>query len=287
MKPKPPEEIHRRELCRCLVAGLERVAPDTARAFARTPECLTLVPWTHRFYGRHSDIELDREGIERILENPEPSPEDIEAIESLAKKMHRVLHIVGDAYPFFGSLIAKPGMRLTIAEAHRYLQDRKGVATTIRAQLRKVLHDAWARGERVLLIGHSLGSVIAYDTLWELSHEFPETGHVDIFMTLGSPLGSRMFLKGVRGAKRAGVERYPKNIFRWQNFSAIGELTALHPELKPFYGEMVELDLLESLQDLTGFYNHFRGSSGLNVHMSYGYLIHKAVAESIASWLEV
>ena len=109
-------------------------------------------------------------------------------------------------------------MRLTIAEAHRYLQDRKGVATAIRAQLRKVLHDAWARGERVLLIGHSLGSVIAYDTLWELSHEFPETGHVDIFMTLGSPLGSRMFLKGVPWRKANGSGALPEEYFSLAEF---------------------------------------------------------------------
>ncbi len=96
-----------------------------------------------------------------------------------------------------------------------------------------------------------------------------------------------MVLKGVRGAGRRGRERYPTNIIRWQNFSARGELTALHPELKPFFGEMVDLGLLESLQDVTGFYNHFRGSDGLNVHMSYGYLINRAVAESIADWLEL
>ena len=50
---------------------------------------------------------------------------------------------------------------------------------------------------------------------------------------------------------------------------------------------MVDLGLLESFQDVTGFYNHFRGSDGLDVHMSYGYLINRAVAESVADWLEL
>ena len=59
----------------------------------------------------------------------------------------------------------------------------------------------------------------------------------------------------------------------------------MHPALKPFFGEMVELGLLETLQDVTGFYNPFRGSDGLDVHMSYGYLLNRAVAESVAGWL--
>ncbi len=259
---------------------------QAARTFAREADCLNLVSWTYLFYGRYRDIGQDLAGIDRILRHPEPTAEDIEEIESLARRIRRILHVLGDASPLFGRLIAKPRMRLTMAEAHRYLNDRRGVATAIRGLVRKALADAWAAGERVLLIGHSLGSVIAYDTLWELSHETPVAGHVDLFMTLGSPLGGRMISKGLRGVKREGRERYPTNIIRWQNFSARGELTAMHPELKPFFGQMVELGLLESLQDITGFYNHFRGNDGLDVHMSYGYLINHPVAESIASWLE-
>lgn len=285
MKPKPPPDVHRRELCRCFVAGLKRVSAKAAESFS--DDCLTLVSWTYLFYGEHRDIELDRPGIDRILESPEPSAQDIKEIESLAVRIARMLRVLGDASPFFGRLISKPRMRLTIAEAHRYLQDRRSVASEIRALLRETLLEAWSAGERVLLIGHSLGSVIAYDTLWEMSHVHRDAGHVDLFMTLGSPLGTRIILKGVRGADRRGRDRYPTNIIRWQNFSARGELTALHPELKPFFGKMVELGLLESLQDVTGFYNHFRGSDGLDVHMSYGYLINHAVSEPVARWLEL
>jgi hypothetical protein len=48
---------------------------------------------------------------------------------------------------------------------------------------------------------------------------------------------------------------------------------------------MQTLGLLESLVDNTDIYNHFHGESGLNVHMSYGYLINNAVAGTIADWL--
>ena len=284
MKPKPPADIHHRELYRCLLEGLRRVSPQVTQLFPK--EALTLIPWTYLFYGKNRDIELDRPGIKRILETPEAIPDDIEEIESLAIRIARMLRILGDTLPAFGRLIVKPEMRLTITEAHRYLQDRRHVATEIRSLLREALIEAWSARERVLLIGHSLGSVIAYDTLWELSRGKREPGQIDLFITLGSPLGSRMIQKGLCGAERSGRQSYPTNIAHWLNFSARGELTAFRPELKPFFGEMVELGLLRSLRDVTGFYNHFRGNDGLDVHSSYGYLVNRVVAESIVAWLK-
>ena len=286
MKPKPPQEFHQNELHRTISAGLARVRPSFAKEFAANPECLTLVPWTHPFYRRHADIELDRPGIDALLQNPEPSPEDIAEIDSVARKLARLLRVLGDASPWFGRLIAKPDMRLTMTEARRYLLNRRGLASQVRTMLKEPLQAAWRDGKCVLLSGHSMGSVIAYDTLWELSHDDQHSGRIDLFMTLGSPLGSRFINKRLRGASSQGNRRYPTNIRQWENFSARAEMTALHPELRPYFGEMLELGILESLTDHVGLYNHFRGDAGLNVHKSYGYLAHSAVAERFAAWLE-
>ena len=87
-------------------------------------------------------------------------------------------------------------------------RDRQGIGREVRLMLKNELADAWADGDDVLLIGHSLGSVIAYDTLWDLSHEEPEAGVVDLFMTLGSPLATRFIrhrLRGVFGDRRAAL----------------------------------------------------------------------------------
>ena len=286
MKPKPPERIHRQVLGRCMRAGLERIDPAAAQPFRDGARCLTMAAWTHGFYRRHRNIELDRQSIERILEQPEPSTRDVADIESFARRKTRILLSLGHMAPLFSSLFARRSMRLTVTETHRYLRNWRGIATAVREVVRKALVDAWSAGEQVLLIGHSLGSVIAYDTLWELSRgERRENGRVDLFMTLGSPLASPMILKGVQGARLSGRDRYPEIIGRWQNFSARGEITALHPRLGPYYREMVELGLLESLQDCTGFYNHYRDRGRLDVHTSYGYLVTPQVADSIAAWL--
>ena len=286
MKPKPPERIHRQVLGRCMRAGLERVDPDAAEPLRDGARCLTTAAWTHAFYRKHRNIELDKQSIERILEQPEPGTRDIADIETFARRKTRILLSLGHAAPLFSSLFARRSMRLTVIETHRYLQNLRGIATVVRDIVRRTLFDAWSAGEQVLLIGHSLGSVIAYDTLWELSHgERRQNGRISLFMTLGSPLASPMILKGVQGARLSGRERYPEIVDRWQNFSARGEITALHPRLGPHYGEMVELGSLEALQDCTGFYNHYRDRGRLDVHTSYGYLITRPVAESIAGWL--
>ena len=286
MKPKPPREVHQRELCRTISAGLARVRPSLAKEFAANPECLTLVPWTFPFYRQHAEVELDRPGIDALLQSPDPSAEDIAEIDSVDRKLARLFRVLGDASPWFGRLIAKPDIRLTMREARRYLLNRRGLATLVRTMLKEPLQEAWRNEECVLLIGHSMGSVIAYDTLWELSHDDQHSGRIDLFMTLGSPLGTRFINKRIRGRSSHGRRRYPTNIRRWENFSARAEMTALHPELRPYFSEMLELGVLESLTDHVDLYNHFHGDLGLNVHKSYGYLAHPAVAERLAAWLD-
>ena len=52
-----------------------------------------------------------------------------------------------------------------------------------------MLRGMLAEGDRILLNGHSMGSIIAYDSLWELWHGEGNQSKVDLYLTLGSPLG--------------------------------------------------------------------------------------------------
>jgi pimeloyl-ACP methyl ester carboxylesterase len=285
MKPKPPAEIHRQALLRVLIAGIERIDQGLADELGRHEELFELVPWTYQFYGTYRDIGLDLPGIDRAIERAEPDLRDVTEIESLNRRVRRWVHIVGDAFPFLTRWLAKRDVRLTLWEARHYLNDWHGVAAAIRSQLAAVLIAAWEREEKIILIGHSLGSVIAYDTLWQLTHQRGEQHSIDMFVTLGSPLATRFIRRHLQGANLSGPESYPHNIERWVNFSARGEMTAIHPELEPSFGSMVELGLLQSLQDHADFYNHFRGDTGLNVHKSYGYLLSAPFLTTLVSWL--
>jgi hypothetical protein len=142
-----------------------------------------------------------------------------------------------------------------------------------------------ADDDRILVIAHSMGSVIAYDALWELTHIEKNPGQVDLFLTLGSPLGMRFTQKRLRGARERGTLRYPHDLRHWINLAAQGDLTALDPTLRDDYQAMLELGLIQSITDMNGgIFNYFRNEQGLNVHRSYGYLVNPRVGEVIARW---
>ena len=46
-------------------------------------------------------------------------------------------------------------------------------------------------GRPVLLIAHSMGSVIAWDSLWQMSRHADANVDIDLLLTMGSPLGQR------------------------------------------------------------------------------------------------
>src|SRR5690606_8854955 len=121
----------------------------------------------------------------------------------------RLAHVAGDRWPFLGRRLADPNMRRLMHEANRYMKNRDGSGTAIRAVVRETLDAAWQAGEPILLIGHSLGSVIAYDTLWEASGD-GHAGRVELFMTLGSPIATRFVQRSLLGSSERGAARYPR-----------------------------------------------------------------------------
>ncbi len=284
MKPKPPPEPHRQALVRVLDNALQREAPALAGWLDSRPEHFELVSWTALLYEEQRDIALDLPGIDRLLERDQPTPEDIQEIDRFGRRVARAWHLLGDSYPWLTGLVANDALRQTLAEVHRYLDDRDGIGKRIRTLVRERLIDAWAAGERVMLIGHSLGSVLCYDALWELCHEDRLPGAVDMFLSLGSPIATRFIRLQLKGADRDGEARYPGNPRRWLNVSARGELVALHPRIEPYFGAMQTQGVIESVVDRE-IYNHFRGTAGLDVHKSYGYLHHPIVAGAIAEWI--
>ena len=104
----------------------------------------SLVAWTHFFYGAYRDIALDLPGIERLLAHQAPSEQDRRELESWPRRLMRVAHIVGDALPVLGRRFAQPATRRQMHEATRYLRDRDGIGTAIRALVRAALDAAWA-----------------------------------------------------------------------------------------------------------------------------------------------
>lgn len=281
--PKPEPGVHRDALLRCLLTGIQRIDEVVAEAIAATTGGFDVVSWTFDFYREHRDIALDSAAIEAVVEKPGASERDIAEASAWKRRLSRWIYSMGDRLPFLIPHIATERTELHLRDLHRYVADDNGIAEHTRRMLKIALRAATEGHHPLLLIGHSMGSVIAYDTLWEMSHNSRDHVHVELLLTMGSPLGQRYMQKRIKGHDLSGKARYPNNIGRWKNFAAVGDLTAIDPRLKNDFGEMLALGLVESFEDNV-IYNYYRLDGVLNAHAEYGYLVNEATARTVADW---
>ena len=121
------------------------------------------------------------------------------------RRFARWLYHLGDRLPFLIPHIANEKTEVHLRDLRRYVRDDNGIAAHTRRMLKVPLRAAANGGHRVMLIAHSMGSVIAYDTLWELSQSERDPAHVDLLLTMGSPLGQRYIQKRIRGRSSSGA----------------------------------------------------------------------------------
>lgn len=281
--PKPEAGIHRQALRRCLLEGLRRHDAEVAREFSEANRSFDLVAWTYDFYREYRDFALDAESIDKMLGRPDASEQDIVEASSPGKRLLRWLYRVGNLFPFLIPHLADERVELHVRDLMRYVHNRNDIAMHTREMLKMPLRAAWEAGRPVLLAAHSMGSVIAYDALWEMSRDVRDKLRIDLLLTMGSPLGQGYLQRRILGHDKPGAERYPDNIRRWVNLSAVGDMTAVNPYLKNDFGEMVRLGLIEHIDDIEIF-NFFRLDGELNAHAEYGYLVNKVTAAVVADW---
>lgn len=281
IRAKPPPDRHRQLVWQCLLEGVRRADPDAAASLAAAPESLRLVLWGQEFYDQYRDLAADEPGIAAVLADVQPASDSIREVYSAGSRANYLAHRVGDRFPGLVRWLADANTRANLVDSERYFRNADGVGDRIRAILRTELQRAWAAGERVLLMAHSFGSVIAWDTLWELG---AQAGTVDLFLTMGSPLGTRYIRSRLMGATASGAARYPRGIRRWRNLAAIGGLTALGHRFADDFASMRRLGLVDDISDQTDLRNPFRGAEGLNVHRCYGYFVNAATGAAIAGF---
>lgn len=284
LKPKPPAELHRANLWRALLEGLRRTHPDIASEMGSQPGCFQLVTWPHIFYPEPSNPEVDQAGLERLLALSGPTAEDIDEARNWRKQLAQLIYLVCDTFPWLIDRVADPNLQAVLHDSLRYLRNEDGIGVRIRGMVADALRAAHQTDSRILLVAHSLGSVIAWDVLWEFSRRWQEPLRVDMFLTLGSPLGLNFIRHRLLGHQHRGARQYPDNIRRWTNLSAVGELTALDRKFANDYRGMLRHGLVEFISDDTSLLNYFRGPAGLNVHKCYGYMINPRTAEVVADW---
>lgn len=137
----------------------------------------------------------------------------------------------------------------------------------IRKRLRDILLKN--KGKKIMLIAHSMGSIIAYDVLFSLQDEV----EVDTFVTIGSPLGLPMVISKffdehsiVYNAKTR--RKTPDNIRHWHNFSDIDDGIAANDDLSDeFLPNKFGVKPIDK-----NIYNDYKNWTTENAHKSFGYL---------------
>ena len=132
----------------------------------------------------------------------------------------------------------------------------------------------------ILVIAHSMGSIIAYDTIMGITEL---QGNPITLITIGSPLG----LPTVRShlEKKPGEKKpiYPENKLKaWYNFADFKDLVAAIPYLSPHFKDASGAVRIEDRM----IRNDFRDKEGkINSHKSFGYLRSPEVGTVVSQFL--
>jgi hypothetical protein len=156
-------------------------------------------------------------------------------------------------------------------------------------QARKVLQDELKnvlleeKEKDIMLIAHSMGSIIAYDVLRDLGQTDLEV-KISHFITIGSPLGLPL-VKGKIIQERGydAVVRTPSIVTKsWVNFADKKDKVAIDSHLRDDYDE--NRTGVRVIDDLVA--NDYKGNLGdHNHHKSYGYLRTPELSNHIKEFL--
>jgi pimeloyl-ACP methyl ester carboxylesterase len=178
---------------------------------------------------------------------------------------------------WLGRLVEERGSRLTRAVREQTVRRlervivahlREAEAYTTWPGRRELVRERVAEVIRqetpAVVIAHSLGSYITYETL----HACPEL-EVELLVTVGSPLRVPSLARRLDPALRAGRGAKPAGVRRWVNIADMGDLVAVPPKL----GEVFPVDADETTDN------------GLDFHGLGGYLGNGLLAAAITPYI--
>jgi len=196
------------------------------------------------------------------------------------------------AAPFLGAIgLTMPLISWVSRDCAEYLRDDSDYADKVRERVRTKLCELLDRGDKVLLMTHGMGCAVAYDVLWQLSHEpqyserYSQT-KIDTWLTLGAPLGDHNIRKRLRGANEKPEARFPTNVISWQNVSAEDDYVCHDNTLADDFKKMMDQRQVSAVHD-HHVYNLAVRYGKSNPHSSIGYYIHPRVAKIVMDWIRL
>ena len=297
---KPPADVYMDEASTALREGVQRDYPDHVEPFGQVGIELAYYGDLGNAYlrskGRHYDEQLDigdrRNALESLRKIPQRKKFGLQYYDKLRGKSALPEAVADVASPLFGMLGLTPLLVSLVAKDFAlYLRGDSDFTEQVRGRVRDKLIELLRRGDKVLLMSHGTGCAVAYDVLWQLSHderfrdEFGET-KIDVFVTLGSPISDNMVRRRLLGAGRRSTERFPTNIITWENLSAEDDYMCHDKTVADDLKAMMREHVISSINDYR-VYNHTMRYGKSNPHCSLGYFIHPRVAKIVVDWIEL
>jgi hypothetical protein len=278
--------------------GLERDYPD----------CLPLFDNAHvelAYYGdltqpllenrgRHYDEELDiadrRNALAELAQIPKRKRFGIRQYDRLPGKSALPEFLLSIGVPLLAAIgLWRWQLDRRIPDFAAYLGLDPDYAEAVRARVREPLAALLGRGDRVMLLAHGTGTVVAWDVLWEFSHDEQYAASlarhkVDVWVTMGCPLGDNFLRRFLCGGDAPAEARFPTNVVAWDNVSAEDDYMCYDNTLADDFKAMMSERLVSVVRDFK-IYNHAVRWGKSNPHSSVGYLIHPRIAKIVADWL--
>ena len=195
------------DAAKIVVRGLQSTAPggvtDDEKGFIEAVMFETL----ERDLGNLADLEIAKEAPE--LQVVEKGPLNLPWVQALMEVFDR--HIPG---------ASAASVALVTRDVYRYLTN-----TAVRRVIDNGFAAAMPKGERTVVVSHSLGTVVAFNAL----RGHPDRGHwqVPSFMTLGSPLAVKVVREKLHDFAPLGFPRPP--VQAWFNAMDTRDYVSLFP----------------------------------------------------------
>ena len=280
-------------------AGIERDFPDLLGGFDAVRKDIVwygdLSEKILQGHGKKYDVDLDigdrRNALNALREIKERKRFGIRQYDRLPGKSAIPEFLADVSAPVLGSVgLAMPLLGSVAKDFAANFDTKLGFADAVRERMRTKLCELMDRGDRIMLITHGTGSVVAYDVLWQLSRDpaFNEqygSKKVELWLTLGSPLGDRNVQKRLLGATEKSENRFPANVVSWHNAAAEDDYTCHDNSLADDFKKMLEQRLVSAVRDYRVFNLAVRYGKS-NPHSSIGYYIHPRTAKIISDWLK-
>lgn len=297
---KPGPEAYMDVSLAALRAGLERDYPDQVGAFDHVRK---EIAWYGDLNaelllgrGKKYDADLDlgdrRNALNRLREIAPRKRFGIRQYDQLPGKSAIGEFIADISSPVLGAVgLSMPVICSVAKDFGEYLKPKSHFGGKVRDRVRAALCELMERGDRIMLVTHGTGSVVAYDVLWELSHhpdykqQFGDK-KVESWLTLGSPLGDRAVQKRLCGAKEKTDSRFPSNVISWHNVAAEDDYCCHDNTLADDFKIMLKQRQVSAVHDYRIFNLAVRYGKS-NPHSSVGYYIHPRLSKILADWLQL